>query len=437
MTDVTFESYFKKLDDAETIVRSGKIEKIVGMVIESTGPNADIGTVCRIKNPRRDAYIRAEVVGFRDNRVLLMPYEELDGIVKGSIVESMGDVLRIPVGNGIIGRVLDGFGNPIDGGAPIECDEYYPVSNRPSNPFERERISERINIGIKAIDALLTIGKGQRMGIFSGSGVGKSTLLGMISRNIEADVNVIALVGERGREVRDFIEKDLKQEGMKRSVLVVATSDQPAMMRLKCAMTATTIAEYFKDKGLNVLLMMDSLTRFAMAQREIGLATGEPPVARGYTPSLYTLLPKLLERTGNFSRGSITGIYTVLVEGDDVNEPISDTVRGIIDGHIVLSRKVAMRNHYPAIDVLASISRIMSEIVTPEHQQAASVIRRRLSAYYENFDLISIGAYKTGTNARIDDAIQNIDAINSFLKQGVDEKFSFDETMELMYGIVK
>jgi flagellum-specific ATP synthase len=298
-------------------------------------------------------------------------------------------------------------------------------------------ISDRINIGVKAIDSLLTIGKGQRMGIFAGSGVGKSTLLGMISRNIEADVNVIALVGERGREVRDFIEKDLKEEGMKKTVLVVATSDQPAMMRLKCAMTATTIAEYFKDRGMDVLLMMDSLTRFAMAQREIGLATGEPPVARGYTPSLYAILPKLLERTGNFRRGSITGIYTVLVEGDDVNEPISDTVRGIIDGHIVLSRKVAMRNHYPAIDILASISRIMSEIAAPEHLKEASVIRARLSAYYENFDLISIGAYKSGTNAKIDDAIKNIDGINAFLRQGIDEKFSFDRTMELMNELAK
>ncbi|MEA4921216.1 MAG: flagellar protein export ATPase FliI [Clostridiaceae bacterium] len=422
---------------ADTVICSGKIEKIIGMVIESTGTNVDIGTVCRIYTKNRDSYIHAEVVGFRENRMLLMPYEDMTGIVKGSIVEPTGSVLKIPVGDEIIGRVLDGFGRPIDGGKPIHCTRYYPVSSPPTNPFDRERISERINMGVKAIDSLLTCGKGQRMGIFSGSGVGKSTLLGMISRNVEADVNVIALVGERGREVRDFIEKDLKEEGMRRSVLVVATSDQHAMMRLKCAMTATTIAEYFKDRGMNVLLMMDSLTRFAMAQREIGLATGEPPVARGYTPSLYAILPKLLERTGNFETGSITGIYTVLSEGDDVNEPISDTVRGIIDGHIVLSRKVAMRNHYPAIDVLASISRIMSEIVSPEHLKAAAEVRARLSAYYENFDLINIGAYKAGTSEKIDDAIANIDRINTFLRQGVDESFSFQETLSMLKELAR
>lgn len=434
---MVFDEYFDRVSRAETIVRNGKIEKIVGMVIESTGPIVDIGTVCRIYNSKGNGYIYAEVVGFKENRVLLMPYEELTGVVKGSAVESTGDVLRIPVGEKIIGRVLDGFGHLIDGKPPVVCDEYYPVHNKPSNPFERERISERITMGVKAIDSLLTCGKGQRMGIFSGSGVGKSTLMGMISRNIDADVNVIALVGERGREVREFIEKDLGEEGMKKTVLVVATSDQPAMMRLKCALTATTIAEYFKDRGMDVLLMMDSLTRFAMAQREIGLATGEPPVARGYTPSLYAMLPKLLERTGKFKRGSITGIYTVLVEGDDVNEPISDTVRGIIDGHIVLSRKVAMRNHYPAIDVLSSISRIMNEIVSPEHMKAAAAIRARMSAYYENFDLISIGAYKSGTNAKIDDAIENIDKIDAFLRQGVDEKVSFEKTYGQMMELAQ
>ncbi|MEA4831996.1 putative ATP synthase YscN [bioreactor metagenome] len=432
-----FDVYFNKVDKTDTIIHSGKIENIVGMVIESTGPNADIGTVCRIYNSKRNSYTYAEIVGFKEKRVLLMPYEELNGIAKGSIVESTGDILKIPVGDQIIGRVVDGFGNIIDGKPGVVCGEYYPVYNKPSNPFERERISERITIGVKAIDSLLTCGKGQRMGIFSGSGVGKSTLMGMISRNIEADVNVIALVGERGREVRDFIEKDLGESGMKKTVLVVATSDQPAMMRLKCALTATTIAEYFKDKGKDVLLMMDSLTRFAMAQREIGLAAGEPPVARGYTPSLYSILPKLLERTGNFKNGSITGIYTVLVEGDDINEPISDTVRGIIDGHIVLSRKVAMRSHYPAIDILASISRIMNEIVSPEHIRTASAIRSRLSAYYDNFDLISIGAYKTGTNTKIDDAINNIDRINDFLRQGVEERFSFDQTYKMMNEIIK
>lgn len=432
-----FEKIRHIIDVTDPVNTKGKIDKIVGMVIESTGPSADIGTVCKIYNSKNTGYIKAEVVGFKDNKVLLMPFEDLNGIVKGSIVESTGDALKVPVGDNLIGRVIDGFGSPIDGKGEIVTSEAYPVQGTPSNPLMRPQISERITMGIKAIDSLLTCGKGQRMGIFAGSGVGKSTLMGMIARNVEADINVIALVGERGREVRGFIEKDLKAEGMKRTVLVVATSDQPAMMRLKCAQTATAIAEYYKDQGKDVLLMMDSLTRFAMAQREIGLATGEPPIARGYTPSLYALLPKLLERTGNFKNGSITGIYTVLVEGDDVNEPISDTVRGIIDGHIVLSRAVAMRNHYPAIDILGSISRIMNEIVDSEHMKAASNIRSVLSAYYDNFDLISIGAYKNGTNPKIDHAIQNIDKINAFLKQGIDEKFSFEEIMCLMNELVK
>lgn len=424
------------VNDTDTLVVKGKIDKIVGMVIESTGPNADIGTVCRIYNSKNTGYIRAEIVGFKEDRVLLMPYEDLTGIVKGSIVESTGDTLKVPVGESLIGRILDGFGNPIDGKGDIEPEAFYPAQCAPSNPLLRPQINEPVTMGVKAIDSLLTCGKGQRMGIFSGSGVGKSTLMGMISRNIEADVNVIALVGERGREVRGFIEKDLKEAGLKKTVLVVATSDQSAMMRMNCAYTATAIAEYFKDQGKDVLLMMDSLTRFAMAKRETGLAVGEPPVARGYTPSLYAVMPKLLERTGKFEHGSITGIYTVLVEGDDVNEPISDTVRGIIDGHIVLSRAVAMRNHYPAIDILASISRIMNEIVPPEHMRLASEIRSTLSAYYENYDLISIGAYKIGTNPKIDHAIQNIDRINNFLKQGVDERFTFNETMQMMRELV-
>ncbi len=422
-----FNRLFEVIENTNPINTKGKIDKLVGMVIESTGPNADIGTVCRIHSLKNNTHIKAEVVGFKDNRVILMPYEDTNGITKGSVVESTGESPRIPVGKNLIGRVIDGFGNPIDGRGDIQTERSYPVQGTPSNPLLRPQISEPIIMGIKPIDSLLTIGKGQRMGIFSGSGVGKSTLMGMIARNIEADVNVIALVGERGREVRGC---------MARTVLVVATSDQPAMMRLKCAMTATAIAEFFKDQGMDVLLMMDSLTRFAMAQREIGLATGEPPVARGYTPSLYALLPKLLERTGNFEKGSITGIYTVLVEGDDVNEPISDTVRGIIDGHIVLSRAIAMRNHYPAIDILASISRIMTEIVEPEHLEAAAKVRSTLSAYYDNYDLISIGAYKSGTNPKIDYAIENIDRINGFLTQKIHEKFSFEETMRLMNELI-
>ena len=431
-----FTKYHQALQENSTIVYKGKVDKIIGMIIESTGPRTNIGDVCNIYSSKGDRYIRAEVVGFKSEKVLLMPFEDLNGIGLGSIVESTGTVLKIPVGNELIGRIIDGFGDPIDEYGDFPNMQTYPVHNTPSNPLARPRIDTRINFGVKAIDSLLTCGRGQRMGIFSGSGVGKSTLLGMIARNIEADVNVIALVGERGREVRDFIEKDLKVDGMKKSVLVVATSDQPAMMRLKCALVATTIAEYFKDQGKNVFLLMDSLTRFAMAQREIGLAIGEPPVARGYTPSIYAMLPKLLERSGNFNKGSITGIYTVLVEGDDVNEPISDTVRGIIDGHIVLSRAVAMRNHYPAIDILASISRIMNEIVDKEHLAIANKIRNVLSVYYANYDLISIGAYKSGTNPELDNAIRRIERINNFLRQDVEEGFDYDQTISLMKEVL-
>jgi len=431
-----FTKYHQALQENSTIVYKGKVDKIIGMIIESTGPRTNIGDVCNIYSSKGDRYIRAEVVGFKSEKVLLMPFEDLNGIGLGSIVESTGTVLKIPVGNELIGRIIDGFGDPIDEYGDFPNMQTYPVHNTPSNPLARPRIDTRINFGVKAIDSLLTCGRGQRMGIFSGSGVGKSTLLGMIARNIEADVNVIALVGERGREVRDFIEKDLKVDGMKKSVLVVATSDQPAMMRLKCALVATTIAEYFKDQGKNVFLLMDSLTRFAMAQREIGLAIGEPPVARGYTPSIYAMLPKLLERSGNFNKGSITGIYTVLVEGDDVNEPISDTVRGIIDGHIVLSRAVAMRNHYPAIDILASISRIMNEIVDKEHLAIANKIRNILSVYYANYDLISIGAYKSGTNPELDNAIRRIERINNFLRQDVEEGFDYDQTISLMKEVL-
>ncbi len=428
--------YAQILEESNPILYIGKIDKIIGVIIESTGPRVNIGDVCNVYTTKRDRHIKAEVVGFKSERVLLMPFEDLDGIGPGSIVESTGDVLKIPVGQELVGRILNGFGQPIDDLGELTGMQQYSVSNTPSNPLSRLRIEKRINFGVKAIDSMLTCGKGQRMGIFSGSGVGKSTLMGMIARNIEADVNVIALVGERGREVRDFLEKDLKEEGMKKSVLIVATSDQPAMMRLKCAMVATTIAEFFKDQGKDVLLLMDSLTRFAMAQREIGLATGEPPVARGYTPSIYSLLPKLLERTGNFNKGSITGIYTVLVEGDDVNEPISDTVRGIIDGHIVLSRSLAMKNHYPAIDVLASISRIMNEIVDKDHLDIANKIRNIMSVYYSNYDLVNIGAYKRGTNRELDQALALIDKINLMLTQGIDESFSYEQTIDMMRDVL-
>ena len=417
------------IKDTDLFRYMGKIEKIVGMTIEASGPACSIGDVCRIFTKDMSSYIKAEAVGFNKSNILLMPYTEIEGIGPGSIVDNTGDKLTVRVGNALKGRIVDALGNPLDGGPEIEYTKEISINGEPVNPFTRPPIHETIELGVKAIDGTLTMGKGQRMGIFAGSGVGKSTLMGMIARKVKADVNVIALVGERGREVREFIERDLGPEGMARSVLVVATSDQPAMMRSKCPLTATAIAEYFMNQGKDVLLMMDSLTRFAMALREVGLSTGEPPIARGYTPSIYSAMPKLLERAGNFPQGSITGIYTVLVEGDDTNEPISDTVRGIIDGHIILSRKIAAQNHYPAIDVLSSVSRLMSEIAKPEHKKAAGQLRNLMSLYNSNYDLISIGAYKHGTNPQLDEAINKIDAINNFLMQSVDDSVSFDETV--------
>jgi len=424
-------------DIRETLIKEdfythiGKVKRISGLMIEAHGGKYKIGEICEIKTASNKT-IRAEVVGFNDDRVLLMPYEDIKGIGLGNLVVSTNNKLKIPVGDFLIGRIIDATGQAIDGGEKFISQEYCYVDNDYINPLSRPRISEPLSFGVKAIDGLLTIGKGQRMGIFSGSGVGKSTLLGMVAKNVKADINVIALVGERGREVREFIEKDLGEEGLRRSVLVIATSDQPAMLRVKCALTATTIAKYFKDKGKDVLLMMDSLTRFAMAQREIGLAAGEPPVSRGYTPSIYAELPKLLERSGNFQEGSITGVYTVLVEGDDTNEPISDTVRGILDGHIVLNRKLANSNHYPAIDINASISRLMDDIATEEHNNKAKKLRDILAEYYSNYDLISIGAYKKGSNVKLDEAISKIEEVNNFLKQGVNEKYNFDEIINLM-----
>ncbi|MFA9424167.1 MAG: flagellar protein export ATPase FliI [Sedimentibacter sp.] len=410
----------------------GKVKRISGLLIEATGSKYKIGEVCEINTDEDGKKIRAEVVGFNDGRVLLMPYENTKGIGLGNTVISTKNKLKIPVGDFLVGRILDATGQPIDDGEAFNSEEYCYVDNEYINPLSRPRIDSSLSFGVKAIDGLLTIGKGQRIGIFAGSGVGKSTLLGMVAKNVKADINVIALVGERGREVREFIDKDLGEEGLKRSILVIATSDQPAMLRIKCALVATTIAEYFKDKGKDVLLMMDSLTRFAMAQREVGLATGEPPVSRGYTPSIYAELPKLLERSGNFNKGSITGIYTVLVEGDDTNEPISDTVRGIVDGHIVLTRKLANSNHYPAIDINSSISRIMNDIVSKEQNENAKKIRDILSVYYANYDLISIGAYKKGTNLKLDEAISKIEKVNNFLVQGVEEKYTYENVLNLM-----
>ncbi len=429
---INLDNCLKAIQSGETYHYFGKIDKVIGMMIESIGPRSKIGDLCKIYYQGFDSFILAEVVGFRENKVLLMPYEEPEGIRAGNLVETTNAALKIDVSEQLIGRVISATGRPIDDEGEIECHTQYEVQSTCSNPLSRPRINEILEFGVKAIDGLLTIGKGQRMGIFSGSGVGKSTLMGMIARNVKADINVIALVGERGREVREFIERDLGPEGMARSVVVVATSDQPPMLRMKCALVATTIAEYFKDEGKDVLLMMDSLTRFAMAQREIGLATGEPPVARGYTPSIYSMLPKLLERTGNFETGSITGIYTVLVEGDDVNEPIADTVRGIIDGHIVLSRKIAMRNHYPAIDILGSISRLMNDIVDKKQTELAGRIRNTMSIYDANYDLVNIGAYKSGSNQALDHALTKIDGINHFLQQRVDEKIAYNDSLAMM-----
>jgi flagellum-specific ATP synthase len=424
--------YTRIIQHTDTHRYYGKIDKVIGMMIESVGPDCRVGDLCRIYSTPGGRFIEAEVVGFRGNKVLLMPYEDPEGISSGNLVESTGAALTIGISENLIGRVINAIGQPIDGLGPIDNCARVSVNSLVSNPLARPRIQDTLEFGVKAIDGMLTIGKGQRMGIFAGSGVGKSTLMGMIARNMKADLNVIALVGERGREVREFLERDLGPEGLARSILVVATSDQPAMQRMKCALAATTIAEHFKDQGLDVLLMMDSLTRFAMAQREIGLATGEPPIARGYTPSIYSMMPKLLERTGNFETGSITGIYTVLVEGDDVNEPIADTVRGIIDGHIVLSRKIAMRNHYPAIDVLGSVSRLMNDIAGADQLGAAAKIRRLMAAYEANYDLVSIGAYKPGTNPELDEAIARMDRINRFLRQGTMEKVSYQETLDNM-----
>ncbi len=431
---INFEKY-NRITEKTFYRKLGKVVNVVGLTIESVGPDAKLGDVCRILPESEDASspILAEVVGFKDKKTLLMPYDAVDGIGLGCIVENTGYPLMVQVSDRLLGKTLNGMGIPVDGQTAEGAR--YPVEATPPDPMSREIIDQVLSLGVKAVDGLITVGKGQRIGIFAGSGVGKSTLMGMFARNTKADINVIALIGERGREVREFIERDLGEEGMKRSVVVVATSDRPALERNKAAKTATAIAEYFRDQGKDVLLMMDSLTRFSMAQREIGLASGEPPVTRGYPPSVYSEMPKLLERAGRAAKGSITGLYTVLVDGDDFNEPITDTARSILDGHIVLSRKLGHKNHYPAIDVLASISRCMSQITDKEHKQAAGKLRNVLATYNEAEDLINIGAYKSGSNKSIDYAISKIDAVNDFLCQDVDEKIGFEESMELLTGL--
>lgn len=405
----------------------GRVSKVIGLTVESIGPDAKLNDVCKILlRDKPGQHINAEVVGFKDNRIVLMPFENVDGIGPGCIVENTNEALNVNVGEGLLGKTVDGLGVPTDG-SELQSFERYPVEQTAPDPMDRVIINEILPLGVKAVDGLLTIGKGQRIGIFAGSGVGKSTLLGMFARNTKADINVIALIGERGREVREFIERDLGEEGMKRSVVVVATSDKPALIRNKAAKTATAIAEYFRDQGKDVLLMMDSLTRFSMAQREIGLASGEPPVTRGYPPSMYSEMPKLLERAGNSDKGSITGLYTVLVDGDDFNEPITDTARSILDGHIMLSRKLAHKNHYPAIDVLQSISRCMSQIADKHQKELAGRLKNVMATYTEAEDLINIGAYKSGSNKNIDYAISKIDKVNEFLLQATDEKITFED----------
>jgi len=429
-TGSPLEHVLRRARSARVIETRGRVVQLVGLVIESEGPLASVGEVCRIESPRHDATTLAEVVGFRNHHLLLMPLGEVRGIYPGSEVIATGAALQVPVSDALKGRVIDGLGNPLDGQGPIPADRFVGVNMRPPHPLKRARIARQFQTGVKAIDTLIPCGRGQRLGIFSGSGVGKSMLLGMIASQAEADVNVIALIGERGREVREFLEKDLDAAGRRKSIVVVATSNQPALSRLKGAFLAMSIAEHFRDEGKNVLLMMDSVTRFAMAQREIGLAVGEPPATRGYTPSVFSLLPQLLERAGMGERGSITALCTVLVEADDMNDPIADATRSILDGHIVLTRELATHNHYPAIDVLESVSRLARDLLTPEQSAVAGRARENLAIYHKNRDLINIGAYPAGTNAAIDQAIRLHEPLDRFLCQPVNEGFSVDESWQ-------
>lgn len=420
-----------RLKEARTFVFKGLVSEVIGLVIHANGPKASIGELVHISN-EEDVVIPAEVVGFREGKTLLMPLGSMNGIKPGSMIRAAGGSLKVKVGPALVGRVLDGLGQPLDDLGPPIWEEEYAIDQPAPHPLKRKRVQDPLPLGVKAVDALLTCGEGQRLGIFSGSGVGKSTLLGMIARDSNADINVIALVGERGREVREFLENDLGEEGLRRSVVVVAASDQPALVRIKAAFLATAIAEYFRDQGKRVVFMMDSVTRFAMAQREIGLAIGEPPATKGYTPSVFALLPRLLERTGMSEKGSITGLYTVLVDGDDVNEPISDAVRGILDGHIVLSRQLAALGHYPAIDILSSISRVMNSIMPRYHLEAARRFKELLAVYQEAKDLIDVGAYQKGNNVKIDLAIALREQQNAFLRQDIHESWDFADTCGIL-----
>ena len=427
---IDFGKYLDRLETASPVEVKGRVKEVIGLVVKATVPEAWVGELCLIHNPRSSVPVKAEVVGFQDGDVLLMPLGDLVNIGPQSEVVATGNFLTVKVGSGLLGRVLNGLGEPMEAEfkGPLLCDEEYPVYGHPPDPMHRNRVTKPISIGVRAIDSLLTCGEGQRIGLFAAAGVGKSTLLGMIARNTEAEVNVITLVGERGREVKDFLEQDLGPEGLKRSVVICATSNEPSLVRLKAAYVGTAIAEYFRNQGKKVMLMMDSVTRFARAQREVGLACGEPPARAGYTPSVFAELPKLLERAGNSDKGSITAFYTVLVAGDDMNEPVADEVRSILDGHIILSRELAAQGHYPAINVLESVSRVMSAVTDKEHRRVATRMREVLATYEKQKDLILLGAYQKGTDPRVDYAIDKIDSITGFLKQATDEKAGFQQT---------
>ncbi len=430
------ESRVKAVDEMNTVKVNGRVTRVVGLVMEGLGAGSSVGEFCHVYPKDDGEPIQCEVVGFSDGKILLMPLGEVRGIGPGSKIVAKRKSVAVSVGRKLLGRTLDALGNPIDGLGDIEVDTEYPLYSPPPNPLSRKRIERPLDVGVKAINGLLTVGKGQRIGIFAGSGVGKSVLLGMMARNTAADVNVIALIGERGREVKEFIEKDLGEEGLKRSVLIVATSDQPPLIRMRASMMATAVAEYFRDLGADVLLMMDSITRFAMAQREVGLAAGEPPATKGYPPSVFAMLPRLLERAGTSSgKGSITAFYTILAEGDDVNDPVADAARSILDGHIVLSRELASMGHYPAIDILSSISRVMTDIVTPEHRKFAMKVKAVLAVYKKAYDLVSIGAYKEGSDPKVDHAVKVIDRVNGFLSQDLTEGVNFDDSLQGLFGL--
>jgi flagellum-specific ATP synthase len=434
--NLDFAKYQGLLEQTNAIMTHGKVSEIIGLMVEGNGPAASIGEVCGIFPHGRERPITAEVVGFKQGKVLLMPLESMQGLGPGCKITALGRKASIRVGRELLGRVVDGLGNSIDNKCLMSLDDEYPIYKEPVNPMQRGRIDTPMDLGIRALNSLFTCGKGQRMGIFSGSGVGKSVLMGMIAKNTNADVNVIGLIGERGREVREFLEKNLGPEGLDKSVVVVAASDMHPLIRMRAAYVATTISEYFRDQGADVLLMVDSLTRFAMAQREIGLSVGEPPTTKGYTPSVFSLLPKLLERSGTMQgRGSITGLYTILVEGDDFNEPIADAARSILDGHIALSRDLANKNHYPAIDVLQSISRVMVDIVDNEHRKKAGEILNICATYKKAEDLINIGAYVKGSNPDIDYAIAMIDRVNTFLEQDMNERVDYDRAKKDLFAL--